>query len=50
MYGLWRIFLRINSSILEQKGRHFADHIFKCICMNEKRVLRFYSNFTVVCF
>ena len=25
-----------NSSHLGQNGRHFADHIFKCIFMNEK--------------
>ena len=26
----------INSSSIEQNGRHFADDIFKCIFMNEK--------------
>ena len=36
MYGLWRIFLRIYSSILEQNGHHFADHILSAFVWMNK--------------
>ena len=40
----------VNSSPPEQNGRHFADDIFQCIFMNEKKnILYLDSNFTEVC-
>ena len=51
---LWKRFSKfrwfnVNTLRPRQNGHHFADNIFKCISLNEKKILNFKQNFTEIC-